>query len=262
MNCLIWLKRFVTAIRNIRFSKIGNLLFHIKIIREFVSLEDKSNSILKGNGYDLFILSSCINPNDNIDFVNYSQPLSELDRFFQVSESVKSIRNFFPKAKIVYLDNSKISKYIENDLTKLVDEYHNYSQVPLMAQIRKIHNKGIAWSLTNFLFLISRFNNCNFKSIHFLNGRYQITPKVVLNSSGMVDNYLYVKFKEYNISTIYLVFNNVDNRKIIKYFRRAFYFSLAGYSVEDVFAISRFRVKYIKELGVIGNINGSVHNYE
>ncbi len=263
MSIYLNYKRRITLIRNFRLIKIIFFFKHFKKILRICFMHMKINECDIKNGKDLFILSSCINPNDNISYINYKQPLSESERLNQVLESVNSVRRYFPESRIVYLDNSSISNYLEIELIKSVDEYYNYSKCEIMIEIRKIHNKGIAWSLTNLLFILNNFNNYQYETIHFLNGRYCVSKKVVDNKNLINSKKkLYLKFKKFNISTIYFMINNERKNNVVKYFKKAFYFSMIGFSVEDVFAISSMKTYYLKELGVFGKINGHIDNYE
>jgi hypothetical protein len=263
MSINIYFKRKFTFIRNFRISKIALLFKHIDKILRIYSMNLKINKTDTKKGKDLFILSSCINPNDNSTYVNYKQPLSAAERLYQVLDSVDSVRSHFPESRIVYLDNSNISSDFEKELISVIDDYFNYSQCELMSEIRKIHNKGIAWSLTNLLFLLNNFNNYQYETIHFLNGRYCVSKKVVENKNLVnSNNKLYLKFKKYNVSTIYFMFHNESKNNVINYFKKAFYYSMMGFSVEDVFAITNNKSNYLKELGVFGKINGHINNYE
>jgi hypothetical protein len=263
MSLNIYLKRRFTFLRNFRISKIVFLFKHIDKILSIYSMNLKINKSDTKKGKDLFILSSCINPNDNSTYINYKQPLSAAERLYQVLDSVNSVRSHFPESRIVYLDNSNISSDLEKELISVIDDYYNYSQCEIMSEIRKIHNKGIAWSLTNLLFLLNNFNNYEYETIHFLNGRYCVSKKVVENKNLLNSNKnLYLKFKKYNVSTIYFMFYNESKNNVINYFKKAFYYSMMGFSVEDVFAISSMKAYYLKELGVFGKINGHINNYE
>lgn len=256
------LVHFFTFCRNISFQKFLNGYKFRKQILDGI----KINLRRKGNLQfyeDTFILSSCINPNDNLIYVNYKQPLSEYDRFLEVMNCIKSINNNFPKAKIIYLDNSKITFELEKTLIECVDEYRNYSDNALMVNARKILNKGVPWSLTHLLFFQEGSDFLESDKLHFLNGRYCVTKQLKNQLSGKLeDKTLYIKQKKINVSTIYFLFNNPSLYKIFFSFKIAYIISLMGFSVEDFYSLFNFKVKYFKTIGVHGTINGFMHNNE
>jgi|GEM_PF-2467666 len=253
----------ITFLRNIRLGTFIDAVKYSKFIIDIALLNCFNNSGNKSIQYDdVFILSSCINQRD-ANFFNFNNKQTEFERFSEVCTSVESVRSVYPMSKIVYLDNSKLNPDYEEYLKKIVDDYQNYSDHGLMVQARGIKNKGIPWSLTNLLYLLGDNKFLNAKNVHLMNGRYLITEKTLMNAlNSTADNYLYIKFKNLNVSVIYLLFRNVANKVIAFEFKIACIMSVTGFSVEDVFGLFRLKTKYIQKLGLHGKINGEQQNAE
>lgn len=257
------IKHIFTFLRNIRIPKIFGLIKFMPLIKALIKIKITNNVQEKiCSTEDLFILSCCINQRDG-NYFNYNNKQSEYDRFIEVCNSIISVRTIFPNCKIVYLDNSRITIEYEKYLVNIVDDYKNYSDNPLMIEARKIENKGVPWSLTNLLYLVDGIKKYKAVNVHFLNGRYTISNLTLENTKlHSTLNTLYIKFKVFNVSLIYLFFKQVNINLMASYFKAACLLSVTGFSVEDVFAVSRLKTIYLTKLGVHGNINGGMKNSE
>ncbi len=248
----------LTFIRNIRYNKLKLFVFHFKTIKEILFTlkitHNNQNSILSDR--PVFILNACINPFDNIAFAAYSAPNDVSDRFQQVMNGIKSVKENFKTADIVYIENSAIPIEYELHLKSSVDYYFNFSHNNFLQYSRAISNKGIPWSMANMLCLIELSKLMQYSSYHFLNGRYQVSA---LSSeyfySQTRNGFMHVKMKKHNITTTYFYFACVSIDRIFRVFKFAHIFTLCGFSIEDLFSVFFFKKRFISSLGISGRVN-------
>lgn len=245
-----------TFIRNTRPKKFLNYYINRDLIKSGYSLKvDVSPLPNKQLSRQIFILSSAINTGQ--DSVNYNSKHSAEERLAEVMCGINSVKLHFPNAEIFYLDNTKINPDHESQLRCTSVRYENFRLNPLMAASKKIPNKGVAWSLTNLLFLIQSGRALIGKDVFFMNGRYAVSDLTVQVSNNLPqENALSINFAKTNVQTIIFSLTAFNVEKAVRMFKFAYILSLCGYSVEDVFGIFYRKVNYVKAWGVDGTVNG------
>lgn len=247
-----------TFIRNIRYNKFTLFVFYFKhIVKVYLQLKPiKKDRSKIYSEVPLFILNACINPFDNLKFANYSAPNNLSDRFEQVIEGIKSVKEFFLNSEIVYIENSTIPNEYENEIKSLVDYYFNFSNNNLLQFSREFNNKGVPWSMANLLCLIEINKIKQYNSYHFLNGRYKVSLQTAENFySHFKKGFMHVKMKKHNITTIYFYFTDVSLTRIFKIFKFSHLCSVSGFSIEDLFSVFFLKKRYLSNLGISGKIN-------
>lgn len=249
---------FITFLRNIRLNKFRLFFNHKNYLRKvFLEFSVKKNiKAITEKGNSVFIMNACINPFDHPDNSTYNAPKNIHDRYTQVVDGIQSVRAIFPGSDIVYIENSNIPINFENQIKNIVDTYFNFSSNDFLQYSRKIPNKGVPWTMANLLCLQKLQSIKEYSDYHFLNARYQVTLITKDNYNNQTrKQYLHVKMKRHNLSTIYFYFSNVSEFRLLKIFKAAHALSIIGFSVEDIFSVFYLKKQYLKELGVKGTIN-------
>ena len=253
-----------TFIRNIRFNKFNLFVIHFAYIKNIIlklTLRKYSASGIH-SARPVFILNACINPYDSLQYANYAAPNDVCDRFRQVMNGIKSVKENFIDSDIVYIENSNIPVDFESQLKSSVDFYFNFSNNNFLQYSRAISNKGVPWSISNLLCLIELNKIKHYTSYHFLNARYEVSTVSGENfHSNTREGYMHVKMKQSNITLLYFYFSGVSLRRIFSIFKFAHLCSVSGFSIEDLFSVFFFKKRYLSTLGISGKIN-SVYNCE
>jgi hypothetical protein len=239
------------------FRKILLLFWFFYMIPTFFYKAKKKNNHVYFNTKDLFIVTSCLNPHDSNLFFNHNFKHTKKQRFIEFQKSIKSIRNYYPNAQIVSLDNSRIGKVIKEKVQSLVDARFDYSQDPIILKTRKNPNKGVPWAAKLIKFLSENCELIHAKRIHFFVGRYFLTKKKNINyrKKGIFFKY-YRQHK--NVSTRYFFSNQINIRNLINILKKTYLHACLGRSVEDsIFKnCNKIKLYLVDKIGVSGTVNG------
>ena len=223
----------------------------------FYNFKKKKDNHFYFNSKDLFIVTSCLNPHDSKLFFNHNFKHKKKQRFIEFKKSIKSIRNYYPNAQIISLDNSRLGKDIEEKVRSLVDARFDYSQDPMIQTTRKSPNKGVPWAAKLIKFLSENCESIYAKRIHFFVGRYFLTKKININYSKKGIFFKYYR-QHKNVSTRYFFSNQICIRNIINILKKTYIHACLGRSVEDsIFKnCNKIKLYLVDKIGVSGTING------
>jgi len=180
---------------------------------------------------NIFVITSCLNPDDGNNY-NHNPSHKLHDRLEETLLGIASIRNNFPDAYVIILDNSRIPPEETNILCQSVDEYFDYSNDKEMKTSRKHFNKGVPQFAKLAKFCEENYPFYKSGIFHFMSARYQIVENITGLTHKQGTFFLYYnEFK--NVSTRYYYFRNVSLQSIGKVFRKTLYCAILGNSVED-----------------------------
>jgi hypothetical protein len=204
----------------------------------------KTNEIII-NRKRLFIVSSCLNPNNN----------SSNARLVQTINGLKSIKNYYKDTYIVILENSIINTNQELQFIEHCDLYINYSSDPKINQTNNHFNKGVPQFYMFIKFLVENQTQINVEFLHFISARYSVTKKI---SDDLIKNGSNFRFNPItkNVSTRHFIFRNVKIRTLISLLKNTYILALLGCSVEDtIFQFSKTHNKLTNNF-VTGYVSG------
>jgi hypothetical protein len=212
---------------------------------------------------DLFIVTSCTNPFDtNLSF-NYNTSLNQTQRAAELFKTLESIRQFYPNAFIVLLENSRVDKIFEDKIIKMTDWYRNYSKDDLILFSRSFINaKGVPATIKILKFLNEEGCGIHAKRIFGLVGRYVITKKLFENYS---ERGLYCRYypEHNNVAMRHTMFKNVSIQEMISMFDKSLKSIVLGRSQEDIIhRKTTFPIHLVHEVGITGKVNGQQEIYE
>jgi hypothetical protein len=204
----------------------------------------KSNQIVINNKR-LFIVSSCLNPNNNINN----------ERLVQTINGLKSIKNFYTDTYLVILENSLINENQELQFREHSDLYLNYSSDPKINQSNKHINKGVPQFYMFLKFLIENQSKINVEFIHFISARYSITKKI---SEDLIENGSNFRFNPItnNVSTRHFIFRNIKIQNLINLFKNTYILALLGCSVEDTIFLFSKNYNKLRYIFITGYVSG------
>jgi hypothetical protein len=193
----------------------------------------------------LFIVSSCLNPNNLIN----------QDRITQTIEGLQSIKKNYPDSFIVFLENSILTNSQELQIIANLDLYINYFDDTKIQNSNLHYNKGVPQFLMFLKFLIQNFPLINFEFIHFMSARYKITEKI---NDNFIQNGVNFKFnlQTKNVSTRHFIFKNSKVKIVIKIVKYSYFFALLGCSVEDTIFLFTKKYNKLLKLFVSGYVSG------
>jgi hypothetical protein len=240
-----------------RLIKVGIkhiFLFHPR----YLLLFNKNNLISskqKINVENIFIITSCLNPDDNKNYFNHNSSNKNGERLQETLKGIASIRNNFPNAYIILLENSYVSDSESNPLQVAVDKYFNYNEDNKIKISRKYFNKGVPQLSMLIKFCEENYDKYHAEVFHIISARYQIKENI---SSSLLESGSYFLFyREYkNVSTRYYFFKKISLITIMKSFRKTLFFAIFGNSIEDVLFMFVPEFKIVKELKITGMISG------
>lgn len=281
-----YLIRLNTLYYNSLFYKLNGIFFLIKLLLLNIKFFKKifffktlylEKEALKN--IDLFIVTSCTDtsrnsqivkklyknlPFNNDESYSHNQQHTKKERLHELIEGIKSIRKNFKNCMIINIENSTLTKIDKNKINHYVDLHLDYSKDKFIIGARKHVNKGVPWLAKLVKFFIEEQKLLNYKKIHFVCGRYIFKE----NISKKYSNNGFYFFQPRNVdtnevlkknqfSTRYFFIINMSVQSIFKKFRKAFVFSILGYSVEDSIITSDNKdLHKLKKLGIYGKVNG------
>ena len=246
-----------------KFQSISRIIkVAIKFINKFhpryLSLLIPDKDIVKRSRVskkDIFIITSCLNPEDGNNYHNHNPSHQLHDRLHETVLGIQSIRINFSGAYIILLDNSKVAKDTEILIKNSVDEYYNYYESSYIKTSRKHFNKGVPQFAKLVKFCSENHENYVADTFHFMSARYQLTANITQNLQESGSYFLYNE-KFNNVSTRYYFFKQQSLRSIQKAFKKTLYCAIAGNSVEDALFLFAPDFKKVEYLGIKGMING------
>jgi hypothetical protein len=179
-----------------------------------------------------------------------------LQRANELLATFDSIRHFYPEAKIINLENSKVNKQLAQQIQLKCDHLRNYSGDPLIIKSRSFNNKGIPWLIKILKFLHEEGSGISSLRVHLLCGRY------LLNSNSLSQvNHVGACFRYYschdNVSTRYFRYCGLRIGEIRLALVRALRPMFFSRSIEDVIHTKgNFTKYYLSQIGVNGLVNG------
>lgn len=219
----------------------------------------KWNVVSAGNDLqcdDLFLVTSCTNPSDLSGVVNHNPSHGQEQRGEELLQTFHSIRKCYPQAIIINLENSSVEKKLANQIIEHCDFRRDYSSDLLIQRSRKFNNKAIPWVAKVLKFLREESSHIVAKRLHILCGRYFLMPDAFndFESEGAYFRY----YPEYeNVSTRYVIYNQVNFYEIGDSLEAALWPLFAGYSLEDSISFAGlFRKHLLGRVGVSGMVNG------
>jgi len=204
---------------------------------------------------DIFIITSCLNPEDGNNYHNHNPSHQLNDRLQETVLGIQSIRINFSGAYIILLDNSKVAKDTEILIRNSVDEYYNYYDSSYIKTSRKHFNKGVPQFAKLVKFCQENHENYVADTFHFMSARYQLTGNIAHSIQDSGSYFLYYE-KFNNVSTRYYFFKQKSLKSILKAFKSTLFWAIAGNSVEDVLFIFVPEFKQVGKLEITGMING------
>ena len=226
---------------------------HLNYFLLFLKNNKKNGKRIKIN--DIFIVTSCVNTNESSSYFNHNiEHTSEL-RLAETITGLESIRRFYPKAYIIFIESSKLSNSQGNLVTKYIDKLYDYCESKNIKLARRHYNKGVPQFKALIKFIEENGHNYYAKTFHFLGARYILTGNVADEYTNLGSYFLYFD-KANNVSTRYFFVKGVDLYKLIKPFRRTLYFSIFGNSVEDIIHGYMPNINIVNRLMVSGIVNG------
>ena len=210
----------------------------------------------------IFIITSCINIHDNIDYPIHNRSHTVMERLSETLIGLNSVRDNYAESYIIFLESSKISNQDKKQIEALIDEYHDYSGYKSIKIARKHYNKGVPQftALINF-FEENRDSYCA-DIFHFLGARYSLTANITDNTSPPAGAHFLYYPEHNNVSTRYFFISKVTMSEIIGPFRKTRYCAMAGASVEDFINCFFPKNAPLKKLGIQGLVNGKEIIYE
>ena len=199
---------------------------------------------------ELFVVTSVINPTlAPLSYTTTRSVFTEQERFSQTMETIASIKQKLPKAKIAFLECSNISPEFEHELKKQVDFYVNYYSNKKILEAVTSPYKGIGecYALRKFLEV---YPLDNIKRLYKISGRYRLN-----------DNFNYTNYdnNENNFKRISCGFATTLYKIEYPYFfdyiqalEKSVPLMRQGYGVEMVLGGFMPHVKEIELLGIEG----------
>ena len=220
------------------------------------------NKTVKIEKKNIFIITSCINVKDDIDYHIHNPEHTATKRLSEAVVGLKSVRSFYKNSYIIFIESSKLSKESESEINSLVDEYYNYSEAKAIRIARKHFNKGVPQFAALAKFIEENCDNYCADIFHFLGARYSLTANITDNKSFSTGAYFLHYPEHNNVSTRYFFISNLTLSEIIKPFRKTLYCAMAGASVEDFISCFFLKRAPLKKLGIQGLVNGKEIIYE
>ena len=160
---------------------------------------------------DVFYVVSCVNPHDNALYPDHNPDHAAETRLAEVTETLRSIRSWYPEAHIVWLDNSTFPYTWITDISHLFDTFLPLSRVRIVKWSRRSNNKGVPHStqlLVGLLRTRKRYPLTRQRN-HFLTGRYVLDDQVFANVTRRGAYYFYYP-EHRNVSVRYFVYNRLN----------------------------------------------------
>ena len=211
---------------------------------------------------NIFIITSCINIHDNVDYPIHNVMHTANDRLSEALAGLKSVRDNYAESYIIFLESSKISDEDKKQIEPLINEYHDYSEYKSIKIARKHFNKGVPQFTALINFLEENGDHYCADIFHFLGARYSLTANITDNKIISTGAHFLHYPEHNNVSTRYFFMCNLTLSEIIKPFRKTLYCAMAGASVEDFISCFFMKRNHLKRLGIQGLVNGKEMIYE
>lgn len=204
---------------------------------------------------NIFVVTSCINTYDNINYINHNVSHSPEQRLSETITGLESIKEYYPDAFIIFIESSKIPGNFKELIIPHIDRLFDYSEDLLINIARKHYNKGVPQFTALIKFLEENYNSYEAATVHFLGGRYMLGGNEANKWCGKGSYFLHFPVND-NVSTRYFFTKGIQLNELIRPFRMTLYFAMFGNSVEDVIHGYMPGVHTLHELKVNGLVNG------
>jgi len=218
-----------------------------------------TNQIKKKN---IFIITSCVNVHDNIDYPIHNRDHTSEERLIETLIGLKSVRDKYADSYIIFLESSKISNQDKRQIADLIDEYYDYSECKSIKIARKHFNKGVPQFTALINFFEENRDNYHAETFHFLGARYSLTANITGNTSPTAGAHFFHYPEHNNVSTRYFFISKLTMSEMLEPFRKTRYCAMAGASVEDFINCFFKKNAPLKKLGIEGKVNGKEMIYE
>jgi len=240
-----------------RVFKYLKIPFYIYEYIIFLSLQNYRKKLFNITAQDVFIVTSCTNPFDRSSAVNHNLSDSQDNRFSGLISTFKSIREYYPDAIIVNLENSNIDEDLSQKIIDACNFSFNYSDDKLIKYSRKFSNKGMPWSSKIIKFLNEVGDTLNATNIHFLVGRYEISSNEI-NKNSTIEGAFFRYYDQLGVvSTRYFLFRRIHPKTIVKYLNSCIWPMIMGKSIEEcIIKKIDCPIYKLKHIGITGLVNG------
>ncbi len=204
---------------------------------------------------DIFIITSCVYTELNSSFINHNIKHTPAKRFSETITGLKSIKEYYPEAVVIFLESSKLSPTDRSLIDPLIDRFYDYSGSKEIKIARQHYNKGVPQYTAFVKFFEENHNAYEADTFHFLGARYILTGAIANQYKGQGSYFLFFPNHD-NVSTRYFFVKGYNLKSIISAFRSTLYFAIMGNSVEDIIHGFIPSFQKVQKLEVKGIING------
>jgi hypothetical protein len=200
----------------------------------------------------LVLITSALNPvKKPLSYINTRSIYSVEERFQQLLDTIKSVKNKIPDYYIVLVDASKHIEEYENILTKLVDKYYNFKENDIIMNKVESPFKGLGEVYTMLGYLTSN-DLSDFDCLIKISGRYHLNNNF---NYEIFDNKLNI-FRQFNNHIVSTRLYKIDKHyfdKFIVILKNAMSLLEKGKSIEEIL-YSHVQFSNTTILGLSGNI--------
>jgi hypothetical protein len=208
----------------------------------------------KINRQEIFIITSCLNPNDLTEKIISSYTNIE-NRYQETVETIKSIKYNFVDPYIILLENSNIPTQYFDSLVTQVDELIDYSKNRYILKSRQHNNKGVPQFAMIYKFIFENKNKYLFDTLHFISARYVLHSNISNNYIEYGSYLLFYKNSK-NVSTRYYFFKKCKLDRLKIAYKYTLLLAILGNSVEDVIFLFTPKNNYLNKIDLSGKVAG------
>jgi len=254
-RALIDIKFYLKIVKNI------NQIVFFYALKKTMAWEPKKIQKIKNK--DIFIVTSCTNPSDNILNFNYNEHHSFKNRYSELLLTIRSIRQFYPNAFVINLENSSMPLKNVKRIINLSDFFYDVSRDSAVQLSRQIKNaKGAPYSVKIIKFLAEHKAVINHKRIFFLSGRYVLNDSVFKTQFSKGLHFKYYPMHD-QVSLRHYMICDICVEQIIQLFSKTLFPVAFGRSQEDlIFRTGKMPIHFYPKLGIHGYVNGVQEIYE
>ena len=206
------------------------------------------------NKNNIFIITSCLNPNDLTEKIINSYTNIE-NRYQETIETIKSIKNNFVDPYIILLENSHVPTQYFDSLVTQVDELIDYSKNSYILKSRQHNNKGVPQFAMIYKFIFENKNKYLFDTLHFISARYVLHSNISNNYIEYGSYLLFYKNSK-NVSTRYYFFKKCTLDRLKIAYKYTLLLAILGNSVEDVIFLFTPKNNYLNKIDLSGKVAG------
>lgn len=204
---------------------------------------------------DVFIITSCVNVSEDKKFYNHNRTHTPQKRIEETVTGLLSVKQYYPNAHIILIESSVLTESQKQLLDPLIDDFYDYSQAKNIKTARTHYNKGVPQFTAYIKFIEENKDRYKATTFHFLGARYVLTGSVAEEYQTSGSYFLFFPQHD-NVSTRYFFIKDIPLKKLVSAFRKTLYFAIVGNSVEDILHGFIPELKKVKQLEVMGVVNG------